>query len=490
MPKMTREYSVDVLESFGLTTPGLELEDGSNIRDLEVVRYVPSRRCVCRGVWQGVSVYVKLFFGPKAQHYAQRDLNGVHHFNKAAISTPKILLHSELRNAHGVAIVFEAIDDAKNAEDFWVESNEQSRLMLAKQLMRVLAEHHNAGLLQTDLYLKNFLVDSNAIYSIDGDGVRVYDALTKQYALRNLCQLLSKFDVLMLSQQLPALLQTYSDARLGHFSLALDDVQRKVDSVRIKAVNAYAEKKVFRQCTDVNVENGENKFIAIRSAFSNLSLPKTVVELDGYFKPENIIKNGNTCTVASVKMDQHSLVIKRYNIKGFWHGVGRAFRQTRAAVSWANAHRLQLLDLDTAHPVALIESRVFGLKGKAYFLAEHLDVPDMSEFFQRTSNKALRAAAVKHTVELFYRLYLLKISHGDMKATNIKVLASGKPSLIDLDCMKQHQNVLSAKKAHARDIKRFMQNWKGQPSLYNAFIKAFKVVYADQAPLQAAQILE
>ena len=102
----------------------------------------------------------------------------------------------------------------------------------------------------------------------------------------------------------------------------------------------------------------------------------------------------------------------------------------------------------------------------------------------------LRAEAVKQAIQLFYRLYLLKISHGDMKATNIKVLADGQSLLIDLDSMQQHKRDASAQKAHVRDIKRFMQNWKDTPSLYNAFVKVFKVVYADHAPLQAAQILE
>ena len=77
-----------------------------------------------------------------------------------------------------------------------------------------------------------------------------------------------------------------------------------------------------------------------------------------------------------------------------------------------------------------------------------------------------------------------------MKATNIKVLTDGWVLLIDLDSMQQHKVGIAAKKAHVRDIKRFMRNWKDQPSLYNAFVKAFKVVYADHAILQTAEILE
>lgn len=89
---------------------------------------------------------------------------------------------------------------------------------------------------------------------------------------------------------------------------------------------------------------------------------------------------------------------------------------------------------------------------------------------------------------LLYRFYLLKLSHGDMKATNIK-MQDTTPMLIDLDSMQQHRWAYFAQQAHVRDLQRFMQNWKHDTSLYNAFIKSFKVVYADHTPLQQANIL-
>jgi tRNA A-37 threonylcarbamoyl transferase component Bud32 len=86
---------------------------------------------------------------------------------------------------------------------------------------------------------------------------------------------------------------------------------------------------------------------------------------------------------------------------------------------------------------------------------------------------------------MFYRMYWLKLSHGDMKATNIKVL-DGKPYLIDLDSMQQHAWDFLAKKRHAKDLKRFMRNWQDQPTLYNTFVKAFFAVYADSQVLRLA----
>jgi hypothetical protein len=70
-----------------------------------------------------------------------------------------------------------------------------------------------------------------------------------------------------------------------------------------------------------------------------------------------------------------------------------------------------------------------------------------------------------------------------MKASNLKMV-DGNPMLIDLDSMKQHRSRYFAEKAHAKDLRRFMQNWKDDASLYNAFVKTFKVVNPEQSLLQ------
>ncbi len=490
MQTIAKKDHVSLLAGFGIHTPNINLDDTSSLTSLEVVRHVPKRRCVCKAVWQGQTVYAKLFFGEKAAQYALRDVRGVEALQKAKILTPKILKQSKLHQHQAYVVIFEAVSSSENAEDVWNHANEFVRIELAHQLVQAVAQHHEAGLLQTDMYLKNFLIQYDAIYTIDGDGIRTLEKLSIKQAQANLCQLLSKLDVLTLDGHLFALLETYANARPWQPQLDINRVRSMIDVARQKATFAYAEKKVFRQCTDVNIVKAENAFIAVSRQDAMMNFPQTAAMLDGYLTEDSLIKNGNTCTVFSAKIGTLDAVIKRYNIKGFWHGIGRALRRSRASISWANAHRLQLLGLPTVRPVALIETRTFGMKRKAYFLTEYIDAPEIADFFATTNDKQLRSEAIKQTVQLFYRLYLLKISHGDMKASNIKVLPNGQPLLIDLDSMRQHKRQQSAQKAHAKDIKRFMQNWKDTPSLYNAFVKVFKVVYADHAPLEAAQILE
>jgi tRNA A-37 threonylcarbamoyl transferase component Bud32 len=255
---------------------------------------------------------------------------------------------------------------------------------------------------------------------------------------------------------------------------------------RLKTASGYADKKVFRQCTDVSVKKSANRFWAISNAY-DFSL-NTESNLDMLIESGQRLKSGNTCTVASTEMHGKIIVIKRYNIKGFIHALGRAFRQSRAAVSWANAHRLKLLNIATAQPVALLETRKYGcVRGKAYFLSKYVDAPDAVQFFKQTTSTAQRSDGIKNICSLLYKLYLLKISHGDMKATNIKILGC-EPVLIDLDAMQQHKYTSAAEAAHVRDLKRLMHNWQNEPALYNAFVKTFKVVYPDISVLEQAGI--
>ncbi len=486
---LVKQTHLQVLSQYGLDTAGLLLQRKSQLSNLSVVRHLPNRRLVCRGKWGEDNVYVKLFFGKNYHRYAQRDEMGVQYLTEANLLTPPLLHAENLASGKGFVLIFQAIENSENLEILWKKLAANARLKLAKQLVKTIARHHQANLLQTDLHLKNFLIQDENIYTLDGDGIRKYANLSQQQAFKNLSVLFSKFEILDMEAWLGDLLHTYSEA-LGLQTLPDAVMIRKmVNAHRQKIASDYADRKVFRQCTDVNVTTAQGLFMAA-SSDANVNLPKDVAQLDVLIQPHNLLKNGNTCTVALAEINSKKIVVKRYNIKNFWHGIGRAFRPSRAAASWANAHRLNILDIATAKPIAVYEQRTFGLRGKAYFLAEYLDLPDVAEYFAQTQNKTKRAEAVKNIATLFYKLYLLKISHGDMKATNIKMQGT-QPVLIDLDSMCQHRKTNLT--AHVRDLQRFMQNWhaSNQPrdnALYNAFVKTFKVVYPDDSLLLRAGI--
>ena len=159
-----------------------------------------------------MNVYAKIFVGKNADLYANRDAAGVRILTQAGISTPRLLNVGLVNALNAHTLLFEAIPNAQNAELSYQQSSDTQRLELALHLVNVLAQHHEANILQTDLYLKNFLVAGDDIYTLDGDGIRQYRFLSRRRALRNLAVLISKFDVLEVEQWLPKLLAIYAKA--------------------------------------------------------------------------------------------------------------------------------------------------------------------------------------------------------------------------------------------------------------------------------------
>ncbi|HSI43915.1 MAG TPA: lipopolysaccharide kinase InaA family protein [Methylotenera sp.] len=487
--------------SQAITFPNtIALTDGSHLSQLHVVRTVPAKRIVCRALWNNQDVYAKVFFGKDAEKYALRDKQGIQKLLDAKIPTSNILFYGtsldKATDGDSYVLILEAIGDAENIEVIWnrLQLCSNQRLKIATDLVFEVARHHNAGLYQSDLYFKNFLQDGSLIYTLDGDGIRPLPKFDSgQTCLRNLAALLSKLDVLEVEKWLVSLLKSYGKARRWTTLPRIELMQHLINVHRNKIARSYADKKVFRTCTDVQVNADAKHYFAVARPYADDVELSNVALLDESLHAP-AFKKGNTCTVGLLKSspatnDAEKIVIKRYNVKSLWHGVMRSFRKTRAAISWANAHRLKLLGIATIQPVSLLEERFFfsKLTRRSYFLSEFVDAPNVTEYFANEHDKVKRAELVKHIVELFYRLHLLKISHGDMKASNLKIV-DNQPVLLDLDSMKHHRFGLIAKYRHARDLRRFMRNWQDDESLVNAFKKAFKVVYIDHEALKLAHI--
>ncbi|HLD08415.1 MAG TPA: lipopolysaccharide kinase InaA family protein, partial [Methylophilaceae bacterium] len=341
----------------GLATFSLALSGGYDFECEEIVRCVPGKRLVCRGKLDGQSVHAKLFIGRQDKRHAARDLRGVRALADAGIPVPSVLFVGAMADGMGEALIFITVPDSVNAEQALHGLGEQSdRAALAKKLVVEVARHHQAGLIQTDLYLKNFLLQGEQIYTLDGDAIRKLPAFFSRHrALSNLALLLSKFDVGDEAAWLPGLLDDYAKARGWNAAPDMAAMNKCVAAHRRGMVGHYADEKVFRQCSDIEVEKDFDYFLAVARPYFSESLRFALSDPDKLLDaPAQRIKSGNTCTVSLAEVDGRKVVVKRYNIKSFWHGLNRALRPTRAAVSWANAHRLLMYGIATAAPIALL----------------------------------------------------------------------------------------------------------------------------------------
>lgn len=147
---------------------------------------------------------------------------------------------------------------------------------------------------------------------------------------------------------------------------------------------------------------------------------------------------GERTTVGVVTIDNVRFVIKRYNIKNFWHGIKLWFRKSRAMTSWLNAHYLQKHNIPSVTPVAVIENRFGILRGKAYFVYLFLDAESCNDYFVHRNEVTSRCEIVlKKIVTILHQLKAAHLYQRDCQHNNM-LLVGDEVKLIDLDHMKKY----------------------------------------------------
>lgn len=453
----------------------LSLSDAEDVvRCLEKVRVIPNKRLVCRGNWRGQNVYIKFFAATRtAYRDYQREVAGSDALTQRNICTAQKIYQGLLSEQNTYLVIYRSIQPALDLVDAWQSASAHQKHDLLCKLTRVIAQHHEEGLSQQDMHLRNFIICEDVIYTLDAADIRIRKArLNRKESLANLVQFFALISPLHdgLVRQAFTL---YTEIR-GWLSSdrELDALMIKVEKSRQMKKKKYL-KKIFRESTAFISRSSLREFFVCDRLLDGKDLRQLLDNPDACMEKGEIIKQGHTCTIASVKSDVGTLIIKRYNLKSYRHALRRAFTQTRASISWINAHRLQLYQISAAHPVALLE-RCFGpVHFQSYFVMAEVTGPTCWEFFRdaAVSMDDKRNVAVEISL-LFRRLTLHRISHGDMKATNL-IINNNQPVLLDLDAMREHMSSSSFKHAHARDVHRFFRNWHDRPDIIELFQETF-----------------
>ncbi|MGO4000780.1 lipopolysaccharide kinase InaA family protein [Pseudomonas fluorescens] len=450
----------------------LELADAAGpaqLQLLSLLRVLPGQRYVGAGVWRGRPVLAKLLVGGKAARHFQRELDGVRLLAAQNLTTP-LLLADGLKEGEGGWLLFELLEGAQSLGDAWkqvetlpVLADEQSAV-LAEALTAV-AQMHSKGLWQSDLHLDNLLRHGGKLYLIDGAGIHAETAgqpLSRDKVLENLGVFFA---------QLPKSLEPFTEELLVYYllsnaehALPLEALQKQVDKVRSWRLKDFLI-KVGRECSLFSVQRTAFVLRAIRREEQAAMLP-VLEQADALLDQGHLYKTGGAASVGKVEVAGRTLVVKRYNIKGFAHWLKRFWRPSRAWHSWREGNRLTFLGIATPKPLALLEKRFFWLRSRAYLITEYLPGPDIIERFAPYVERGDAPEAELQALDrLFAELIAERISHGDFKGHNL-FWDQDRWSLIDLDSMCQHRTQGSFAPAYARDRARFMRNWAEDSALY------------------------
>lgn len=442
------------------------LDDGSQVESRELLRALPGKRLVCAGERAGAAVIVKLYLDPRrGAAHAQRERAGLAAFAGAGIAAPEVLYVGSDREGHPV-VVLRRIESATPFGDALQDPAAFDELM--PLLLDVLAAHHAAGLYQADLHLDNFLFADGRIYSLDGAAVEVGPApLGEADSLANLALLFGQLPMAFDRRSLEHS-RRYAQQRGWAADWLLQRLPALIDAARARRWQERSG-KIFRNCTAVAHHRSDGREVFVMRS-EEAALGVLLADPDSSCPHDRSLrlKDGNTSTVWQTRVGGLAVVVKRYNVKNGRHALKLALRESRARVSWRNAHRLRLYGIDTPQPLACSVPRSCMRAGPAYFFSAAVDGVDLRDWVGRHhADTAALAEMAERVARLFADLKRLRLTHGDTKATNF-LLAGNRLCLLDLDSMRQHRSGLAFARAWRRDIARFLDNWPGQPRVQAA----------------------
>ena len=427
-----------------------------------LLRIVPGKRLVALSRWRNTAVIVKIFIRPNRWKRALlRDITGINTLRQARIPTPKLHLQSSTADGNAGLLIIEYLHEGSSLAALFDEAkSEEAKTEVLEMGVKTVADCHQAGLWQNDIHLDNFMLSKDVVYVLDGGDIKSRGgSLDAETRLKNFAHFLAQFPVAQDTQS-SKLFDLYSQHIAKTSEVDAVEFAQMIRKARRRRLNAY-ERKLTRSTTAHRCEQGGSFFYVYDRTIHSPELDRFISDPDAFIEGQPLLKDGNSSTVALIEIDKKNYVLKRYNIKTFWHGLSRACRPSRAYHSWRNASILEMLGVPTAHPLLFLEERVFWIfRRRAYFLCEYIEGSDLETAWSKQELETNE----KETVALFRDLFRIfadyRISHGDMKATNFlvkeKIL-----HVLDLDAMVRHRTDAKFKEKFSKDLQRFRKNWLG-----------------------------
>lgn len=435
------------------------LVDGRELSMLRLLRVLPEKRIVGEAQLDGCRVLAKLFIGTRGERHWRQECAGLAALAEAGVATPPLVAAVPMAGG-GYALMTAFLDRAESLAEYWARVTRRApgdaeALAVLAPALTLLGRLHAAGLIQEDLHLGNFLRHDGSVFLVDGDAVRVLthgQAVPRARACANLAVLLAQLPPVW-DRQMAALLPAYISGS-GTSPPDLPALAEQVARVRAWRLGDFLAKSV-RDCTLFAVERSSTRFSAVVREQAE-PLASLLASPDRAIGAGSRLKDGGTTTVARVVAAGRVLLIKRYNLKDLRHAFGRLWRPSRAWHSWREAHRLRFLGIATPEPLALIEERVGPLRRRAWLISEFCAGPSLlSHLAADREPPEDEATAI---LALFESMCRQRISHGDLKATNL-LWDAGQVMVIDLDAVVQHRSAAAHARAWRRDRARLLRNW-------------------------------
>jgi len=463
----TRQLQV----SEGLTSTGdpssLEITVG------DCLRFLPGRREVYQVArTPGDTLVAKRFLPhPKMKRDARREWRGLRFMHEHGLPGPEpYCLASDaadgglwvlMSKIEGLQPLDELIDQASIAGD---EGKE-----IARQMACAVQKMHACGARQTDQHAANWGWAGGAVHILDAGTIQISgSALAESDRLNDLagiCVTLSPAMEQDFREELRAsCLSDWTD-----FAAKLDRAVGQTQRARLRRYDA----KTRRTCTEFERDVRQGVLCLLDRRVDRQLLEAFRKAPEGLMAVGTLLKAGNTCTVAAVEYGGRHYVLKRYNKKPLFQRLRARFKRSRAMRSWSGSWLLKMAFVPTPRAVAVYEEYASGLRERCYLLMEAIPGQLLDEYVAgHRDDPAKLAAVASDFARIWSALGRMRAAHGDFKATNFIVGASGQLYLFDLDAFAFNLPVSVYRRRRDKDWKRFMKNWSGMPEVGRVFEEA------------------
>lgn len=423
-----------------------------------LLRAIPERRQIYDAIWNNRNVVAKVFSHKiSARHHLKREWQGLNELQKRGLSCPEPLFYGKTEDGRW-AVVIDKIVDSSTVLDVLNETTDKpEKEGLLILICRELARQHNKGVLQKDLHLGNFLLANEKVYVLDPGQMRFYPhELTRKKSISQLA-LLVRYLPIRDTEFAKVLCEEYFKARHWNFGMSDKTLLQK----QLIVHNKKGIKRGLRKCLRTSkrlVQIQTRRCVAVfdRGFYRQDEQLDFVERIDPLMDKGQILKNGNTCYVSRLTWKGKDVVVKRYNHKGFIHSLRHTIKGSRARRAWLHAHRLRMLEIATPKPLAYIEHRKGRLVWKSYLVTEYVQGQEFCYFLEDKSvSQEERSTATHQVIDLLDKIGKYKISHGDLKHSNILITKNG-PTITDLDGMKVHIMSFTYRVRRNKDIARFL----------------------------------
>lgn len=478
---------VDHHLGFPFSVPVVAGGETIELRCLRSLRLLPHKRLVCLAQMpDGTRVVAKVFLHKsRATRHLQREKRGLAALQQAGIAVPQLLGQGYALPGKEPVLLTSYLAAGVPFTRSWQEAEDEAqRQALIEKVAEVMARLHSYGLCHNDAHPNNFLLVARALYAVDGGAVTFKQQgrpLGRGQSLTNLgatlAQVPAGYDGL-----LPHIAAVYASHRGWAENKAL--AARLAQQVRKQRRQLQKQhvKKIYRDTTAYSRTQTWRRLQLCRRDWWDEALQQLLADPDASMATGQLLKKGNTSTVALVDVAGRMLVIKRYNIKSFSHLLSRCWRPSRAWHCWRNAHLLRFHDIPTPQPIAFVEQRRGPWRLQAYYITEYRPGITADQWFRQCHHdNGDIEPMVAAFVALFARLTATSITHGDMKATNF--IVEGKNLVVtDLDAMRWWPCWLKSgfRRRVVKDRQRLLQNWVDMPIVRQLFDQQLDLLSAKQ----------